>query len=37
MIRQSIETGHHEWEKQNIVTRKYGKSCMTYIDARTAV
>ena len=25
MIRQSIETGHHEWEKQNIVTRKYGK------------
>lgn len=25
MIKQSFETGHHEWEKQNIVTRKYGK------------
>ena len=25
MIKQSFETGHHEWEKQNNVTRKYGK------------
>jgi hypothetical protein len=25
MIKQSFETGHHEWEKQNNVTREYGK------------
>ena len=35
MIKQSFETGHHEWEKQNIVNTE--KSCMTYIDASTAV
>ncbi len=24
MIRQSLETGHHEWDKLNTVTQKYG-------------